>query len=320
MEQERHEQTQRNLEAEQERHESTRRDLQAEQERHEVTRRNLEVERDETSSGNQSGEIELRRTSGVEENRHAWILDRIEVEVTEKVLGRGGWGSVLEGRYRGTIVAVKQIHDLILSPYNRNRFEREMNVAARCRHPYLLQFIGATNDASPLFVTELLDTSLRAVLEERALQLDEQIAISLDVARALNYLHLNRPDPIIHRDISSANVLLWKHGERWRAKVSDYGSANFLQHCTTVGPGAMVYCAPEALSPSRQTVKLDVFSFGVLVCEMNIRELPDFTRRGEQVAMVTNHFLSSLIRRCLVENPEERPCMVEILSDLEGQN
>ena len=131
-----------------------------------------------------------------------------------------------------------------------------MTIASRCRHPCLLQFIGATNDdQSPLFVTELLDTSLRAVLHERALEPAETTAIALDVARALNYLHLNQPTPIIHRDISSANVLLWKRGTCWRGKVSDYGTANFMQLSMTICPGAVVYSAPEAQS-SRQSPKV----------------------------------------------------------------
>ena len=57
----------------------------------------------------------------------------------------------------------------------------------------------------------------------------KKAVISLDVALALNYLHQKKPEPIIHRDISSANVLLWRQGDQWRGKVSDYGTANFMQ-------------------------------------------------------------------------------------------
>ena len=94
-----------------------------------------------------------------------WIIGRDEVILSERSLGVGAWGNVHEGTFRGCEVAVKQIHDLILSPHNRRLFEREMSIASRCRHPHLLQFIGATNnDGSPLFITELLDTDLRDVL------------------------------------------------------------------------------------------------------------------------------------------------------------
>ena len=185
-----------------------------------------------------------------------WLIPRDQIQLTDKCLGKGGWGSVTEGKYCGCAVAVKQIYEVILSNHNRRLFEREMSIAARCRHPCMLQFIGATNDeGSPLFVTELMESSLRALLEQRPLSSLEVSVISLDVARALNYLHLKKPSPIIHRDISSANVLLWRQADQWRGKVSDYGTANILQHTISVGPGAMIYSAPEALN-KHLTVKV----------------------------------------------------------------
>ena len=188
-----------------------------------------------------------------------WVISRNEIHMTENCLGRGGWGSVNEGTYCGCTVAVKQIHDLILSPHNRLLFEREMNIASACRHPCLLQFIGATNDeGTPLFVTELMEMSLRALLAQRQLSETEITVISLDVARALNYLHQKKPHPIIHRDVSSANVLLWRQGDQWRGKVSDYGTANFMQQTMTVAPGAMIYSSPEALTPD-QTAKVGYY-------------------------------------------------------------
>ena len=199
-----------------------------------------------------------------------WVISRDHIQLTSKFLGKGGWGSVVEGKYCGCSVAVKQMHKLILSPYNRNLFEREMDIASKCRHPCLLQFIGATNDeGNPLFVTELMETSLRTLLEQRALSEAELSFISLDVARALNYLHQKQPSPIIHRDISSANVLLWRQGEHWRGKVSDYGTANFMQQTMTVAPGAMIYSAPEALTKN-QTVKVSCNLFIVCKCAFHV--------------------------------------------------
>ena len=180
--------------------------------------------------------------------------------MTDKCLGVGGWGKVVLGTFRGCKVAVKEIHELILSPYNRRLFEREMNIASKCRHPCLLQFIGATNDDGiPLFITELLDTSLRALLEQRQLAETEISIISLDVSLALNYLHNMKPSPILHRDVSSANVLLWQQGDQWRGKVSDYGTAKFVQQTMTRAPGAPIYSAPEAVS-SNQTPKVSLWT------------------------------------------------------------
>ena len=185
-----------------------------------------------------------------------WVIRRDEVTLSENSFGVGAWGKVYEGTFRGCKVAVKQIHELILSRHNRRLFEREMRIASRCRHPHLLQFIGATNDdGSPLFVTELLDTDLRNILAQRALHQEEIVCIALDVARGLNYLHLNKPLPIMHRDISSSNVLLWRRDNCWRAKLSDYGAANFMRQSMSPNPGAWIYAAPEALT-SQQSPKV----------------------------------------------------------------
>ena len=64
--------------------------------------------------------------------------------------------------------------------------------------------------------------------------------------------------------------------------------------------------------------QIDVYSFGVLVCEMCIQELPDPKQREEQVALVTNHMLRGLIRHCIQKDPEARPDMEEIIDDLDS--
>ena len=233
-----------------------------EEERHQKTDleerfRNLQLEVEEERDRRTSTERELN-TATERQTRQTrdWIIQREEVVLSRSVLGKGAWGEVRKGTFRSCQVAVKKIHELILSDHNRRLFEREMTIASCCRHPNLLQFIGATNDdGSPLFVTELLDTNLRKVLSRRALNLEEIVSLALDVAKGLNYLHLNRPRPIIHRDISSGNVLLWGRDESWRAKLSDYGSANFMRQCMTENPGARIYSAPEAQT-SQQSPKV----------------------------------------------------------------
>ena len=186
-----------------------------------------------------------------------WLISRDEIEIMrEKFLGEGSYGKVFKGRYRGFVVAVKELK--CLSTFReRDLFEREMDIASRCRHPCLLQFIGATQDEkTPLFVTELMESSLRKLLEKRQLSEKEIAVISLDVAHALNYLHQRRPKAIVHRDVSSANVLLWKQNGEWRGKLGDYGTVKFLQEIMTVAPGAMIYGAPEVGCPHNQTVKV----------------------------------------------------------------
>ena len=192
-----------------------------------------------------------------------WVLCRDEVQLSDERLGVGSFGRVVKGRYCGCVVAIKQLHLPTLNPRQRRLFQREMDIASRCRHPCLLQFIGATEDESPLFVTEIMETSLQNLLQKRKqknhhLTETDVIFISLDVARALNYLHQRKPEPIVHRDVSSANVLLWKQNNQWRGKLGDYGTAKFLQETMTVAPGAMIYAAPEIGCPFKQTVKVSL--------------------------------------------------------------
>ena len=187
-----------------------------------------------------------------------WVISRDDIKETDTRLGSGGYGSVFQGRYCGCAVAIKKPH-CFLSPRERKLFQREMDIASRCRHPCLLQFIGATNDEkNPLFVTELMENSLRSLLYEQSNEKlsDAEIAIiCLDVARALNYLHQRKPTPIVHRDVSNGNVLLWRCGKKWRGKLSDYGTARLVEEMMTRSPGTMIYSAPEAATSS-QTVKV----------------------------------------------------------------
>ena len=64
-------------------------------------------------------------------------------------------------------------------------------------------------------------------------------------------------------------------------------------------------------------LQVDVYSFGVLLCEMSIGKLPNPDSREEQVAMVKKHKLRALIRRCLHQDPQKRPSMEEIIGELE---
>jgi serine/threonine protein kinase len=199
--------------------------------------------------------------------RCGFFTEKGSVQVSQKVLGKGAYGAVYKGNYYGTEVAVKEFHEIILSPYYEGILEREINIASQCRHPNLLQFICATKNVSNhlLIVTELMDMALRTLMEKhankRSLLNDEQVQlISLDVARGLSYLHSKKPNPIIHRDVSSANVLLSidENGVVRRAKISDYGSANFLKACNTANPGAAIYAAPEARQ-AQQDPKVNMF-------------------------------------------------------------
>ena len=166
-----------------------------------------------------------------------------------QLLGGGGWGEVKIAYFRGGQVAAKVLYKDIQSPYYHRAFIREINMASRVHHPNLVQFIGASMDEEMVILMELMPTILRQHLTSNAPAIPSaafHISVSLDVARVLNYLHLMQPHPIIHRDIST-NVLLDPHpNQKWRAKVTDYGSVNLQNRLKTENPGNPVYSAPEA--------------------------------------------------------------------------
>ena len=264
-------------------------------------------------------ERQLRRAEGEERDqskKDIWMVHKGEIELTEEELGRGRWATVCVAKFRGLKVAAKCMHDIIVSEYNRQLFSREMSIAATARHPNLIQFIGATLEGRPIILTELMSTSLRAELERQPLSPDQTSSISLDVARALLYLHLMQPDPIIHRDISSANVLLNPGpSNSWLAKVSDYGSANYLRLVSTLRPGNPSYAAPEASTPSQQTTKMDVYSYGILLLEIWSRQFPNNTKRQQGL----EREVREMVRRCLEQDPLLRPDMRDIVEQLQIQ-
>ena len=252
-----------------------------------------------------------------QERESSWVVHRNDVIMTDKVLGRGGWGEVRVAHFHGLDVAAKVLHDTIISDYNVSLFAREMNIASKIRHPNLLQFIGATTEGNPIILTELMPTSLRKELESGGLASPAILSISVDVACALNYLHLFKPHPILHRDVSSANVLLQQVGGVWRAKVSDYGSAN-LQNLIgrTTNPGNPVYSAPEAGNPREHSPAMDVFSYGVLLIEMISRRIPLPGEREGLINDIRRAPFKSLVQRCLIVEYKQRPTMADIITEL----
>ena len=137
---------------------------------------------------------------------------------------------------------------------------------------------NAPESVLPVLLMELMDSSLTRFLEqpEEPLPFHTQVDICHDIALALAYLHSYG---IIHRDLSSNNVLLIGPGNR--AKVTDFGMSKLADanpHMTpmTMCPGTLAYMPPEALKdPPVYTNKLDSFSFGVLDIQILTRQFPN---------------------------------------------
>lgn len=263
---------------------------------------------------------EARASQELHEVRNQWlIIDEKEVEMTDEELGKGSYGLVKVGIFRGLKVAVKSLHEKIASEYNESHFKREMGIASLLHHPNLVQFIGAKIGRNPLILTELMTTSLYKERKRCRLSKPQILDIAIQVALALNYLHLQKPRPLIHRDISSPNVLLDpKGGGLYKAKVSDYGSFVLAQESCTVLPGNPRYSAKEARDPEKHSPAMDVYSYCMLVMEMTIDEMPESTiaERKKQISCVTWTPMKILIKNGTKDDFENRPSMAEILDHL----
>ena len=270
------------------------------------------------------------RGSGVQLDDH--LVQRREVNIQAQI-GSGGWGVVAKGVFHGKEVAVKQPHYALLCQNVVERLEREMRIMAAVRHPNLVRFLGGVLDkqahkllAPPLIILELLDTNLRTAYEQGQVTGANKLTIFRDVAYALHYLH-EYQEPIIHRDVSSPNILLESLSTGiWRAKLSDFGSANLACYSVTIGEGAFMYSAPEMFmtsdptSPALQTTKVDVYSYGVVLCEVIAEKLPDPPNYRFQsllpMVRATWRAIHDLVISCTKQRPRERPTMATVIDML----
>ena len=289
----------------------------AERRRQEAEKKSREAERSRQDALKRS----QRLVSMVREIEQDCLVNSREIDMTDQLLGEGGWGEVKIAYFRGLKVAAKVHYKVFQSlQYNRT-FIREMYIKSRLRHPNLVQFIGASIDEKEIVIMmELMHTSMRKYLvkDPDIPSAVFRVCVSLDIAKALNYLHLMQPHPIIHRNISSANVLLEPLSNQiWRAKVTDYGSANLHSQMISENPGIFVYSAPEAHLPSHQSIKMDIFSFGVLLIEMNTTaRFPDVDKRESLIHSIKEGHWVDMIQQCIHQDQAQRPVMSTIITQL----
>ena len=287
-------------------------------------------------------------------------LDYGAVEIySEETLGVGSYGKVCKAKCGQLPCAAKLLHDTMFGNNDPGiskfvqRFEQECRFLKAIKHPNIVQFLDSIRDPRSrrlVLLMELMDESLTKFLERSTgpLPYHTQLNICHDVALALAHLHSN---DIIHRDLSSNNVLLI--GEGSRAKVTDFGmskleSMNPRMTPLTLCPGTPAYMPPEALvTPPRYSNKLDCFSHGVLTIQILTRQfpkpgdatvtiqdkrsptgkvhvpIPESDRRKDDINQVDqDHPLLPLALHCIKDNDKERHSADELcgrLATLKGE-
>ena len=206
---------------------------------------------------------------------------------SQESLGVGAYGKVCKSTYGQLPCAAKLLHDTLLSSNDPGvnsvvrMFEQECQFLSTIKHSNIVQYLGTTRDPQSgrlVLLMELMDESLTSFLDRSSspLPYHTQLNICFDVALALAYLHFN---DIIHRDLSSNNVLMI--GDGGRAKVTDFGMSRLIDMNPrmtplTQVPGTAAYMPPEALiTPPHYSKKLDCFSHGVLCIQIITRCFPN---------------------------------------------
>jgi serine/threonine protein kinase/tetratricopeptide (TPR) repeat protein len=201
----------------------------------------------------------------------------------ERTLGSGGWATVYLATdlKHNRQVAVKVLRPELASAIGQDRFLREIEIAARVRHPHILPLYDSGDVEGTLYYVMpfVAGQSLRARLErERQLPLDEALRIAADVAEALSLAHQHG---VVHRDIKPENIML----ESGHAIVADFGIARALhaageQNVTSKGfvVGTPGYMSPEQATAGEEPVdaRSDIYSLGCVLYEMLVGE-PPFT-------------------------------------------
>ena len=271
-----------------------------------------------------------------------------------KQIGRGANGRILEAKWEGAIVAVKEIHSIFIDEVSDPEFQwfkrsflRECEQSIQLRHPNIVRFFGVywpPSARAPSLVMERLHGSLKSLLEQNPdLPIGAKLSITLDVALGLRYLHTRTPI-IIHRDLSSNNVLISKGME---GKIGDLGTVRLVnptsQSRITKAPGTVDFMPPEALAAGdniQYERELDVFSFGCVMLHTLSHQWPtpsepvvtdpvtfemkaksEVERRSNYFDKIDKHrsgVLIQMIKSCLNNIPKHRASIVTICNGLEG--
>src|SRR5450432_1966776 len=213
----------------------------------------------------------------------------------DDMIGRGGMGLV----YRATNVALNRIYALkVLAPalaedeQFRQRFKREMRIAASLHHPNIVGIhYAGEHDGVLFFVMDFVTgTDLREVLLKhgaieptRAVDLLEQFGAALDAAHRRG---------LVHRDVKPANILITvKDGEE-HAYLTDFGLAKKFDTAsglTVKGSvvGTVDYMAPEQITGTRTDARTDVYALGCVFYQMLTGNVP--YERDNSVATLFAH-------------------------------
>jgi hypothetical protein len=211
------------------------------------------------------------------------LSDRVEV-------GAGAFGVVMRTRWRGTVIAMKQLHrHLHHDEVAKAEFRTELKLMRQLHHPHIVQFLGTSVDPGTGLVSLCfefmhkgsLDQMFRRMYNSETgapnITLAEMVEMALDVARGMAYLHGRKPLPVIHRDLKPGNLMLTRAG---RVKIGDFGLSktmsvrhkmpqNLHENFSMTGEtGSYRYMAPEVFRHEFYGTSVDVYAASMIYYQL----------------------------------------------------
>ena len=196
-------------------------------------------------------------------------------------IGAGGMGVVfLAERTDGEFeqqVAVKLLQRSFHNSSARHKFQRERQILARLKHPYIAQLLdgGTTAENTPFLVMEYVEgTPITNYAEEKNLSIQEKLKLFRKVCAAVSFAHRNL---IVHRDLKPDNILVTTDGT---PKLLDFGIAKLISaddtKATVTRFQALTpeYASPEQIGGAAITTASDVYSLGVVLYELIVGGKP----------------------------------------------
>lgn len=264
---------------------------------------------------------------------------QLDVDAIEdiKQLGSGAFGVVWLVRYQGErLLASKRLKSDSVTRARTQAFVNEIKLVARLDHPNIVALAGVawTHEADLQALTEFVDGGdLREYLlasTDRSWSVSK-LQIAIGTIDGLAYVHSHIP-PIVHRDIKSRNLLLTSNLE---AKLTDFGASREQSYNMTMTQniGTARWQAPEILAGSSDyDTSSDIFSFGVMLAELDSHALPYEGARGQGGEILADiailhlvamgqlrpsfssacpYKLRVLADKCMDQDPKRRPTAVE---------